>query len=524
MIEDATVNDPGKPVNEDRISKISIFLLVLLVVYVIIRGLAGAATKTLWYDELITLSVSSQGSLSKIWQALASGVDGQPPGFHLVETGTTSLIQNRHIALRLPSVLAFAAVLICIFAYLKKRSGPVIALLCSLLCLSTVLFERYAIEARPYCLEVACFAIALVCYQRTWSILLGLCFVVAQTFHHYSLFAMMPFGMAEFVYLLRTRRFRWPLWLALIVGPLPLAAFWPLLSRIRDLYGAHLFEQYGLRSLPATYGAFFLTDSGYGAAVVAVCALGVLATRFQFPRNLDPVIPNDRDSDIAEGTLLLGLIALPPIVYLIMKVMHGGMRDSYVLVAILGLCISIGCVLSQARLWGVAVFAVFLLTDVGLREFKFWESAHSFHYVNPSLGLAEFIRDAGYGESKLPIVFASGMIYVPMAHYAPGPLFRKMFYLTDEGKQLTYQRADTFDKHVKILSLYEPLQIRDYQDFTAEHPVFLLYGEDPGYGNTWLAEYLTREGYSVQALAVDPTRKLFLVDTRIKIQSVAVSK
>ena len=183
------------------------------------------------------------------------------------------------------------------------------------------------------------------------------------------------------------------------------------------------------------------------------CALlGVLATRFQFPRNLDPVIPNDRDSDIAEGTLLLGLIALPTIVYLIMKVMHGGMRDSYVLVAILGLCISIGCVLSQARLSGVAVFAVFLLTDVELK-FKFWESAHSFHYVNPSLGLAEFIRDAGTANLEPPIVFASGMIYVPMAHYAPGPLFRKMFYLTDEGKQLTYQRADTFDKHVKILSL-----------------------------------------------------------------------
>ncbi len=56
---------------------------------------------------------------------------------------------NKQVALRLPSILAFPCTLICVFAYVKRRSGELIACLCALLFLSTNLFHTYLIEAQP---------------------------------------------------------------------------------------------------------------------------------------------------------------------------------------------------------------------------------------------------------------------------------------------------------------------------------------------------------------------------------------
>ena len=80
---------------------------------------------------------------------------------------------------------------------------------------------------------IACIAFALVCYQRLpslrWAALLGISLFLAESFHYYAVLAMIPFGFAEAVLLLRTRRIRWGVWLALACGTLPLIVFWPLL-------------------------------------------------------------------------------------------------------------------------------------------------------------------------------------------------------------------------------------------------------------------------------------------------------
>jgi hypothetical protein len=506
--------------------KIANLLLCFLLLYVVLRNVVGAATSGFWFDEIITSSIAAQPGMKAIWAALTTGVDGQPPGFYVVERASAALIGKKEIAMRLPSILAFPFTLACIFVYVRRRSGEPVAFLSALLLLSTTLFERYATEARPYALVVACFAFALVCYQRLpsifWTVMLGLSLVVAQSFHHYSLFAMVPFGLAEAVVLLTARKFRWTVWLAILLGPAPLAFFWSFLAQLKFLVGAHFQVQYTFTSIPSTYGEFFLVDSGYGAALAAVCVVSVirlyLAPLHECKTNMD-----SRNGDLAEGTLLLGLVGLPFIAFSVVKVMHGSMRSSYLIVLVLGVCLAVAGILSRVRPWIVALFAVFLLFDVGLREYKFWQSAHTLHLVTPAVHFEQFLHATGYDSTELPVVIASGMIYTPLAYYESGLLSKRLFYLTDEAKQLYFQGTDTFDKNVKLLQNYTPLQIRDFTEWTTNHPIFLVYGEDPGYGNTWLAQYLSREGYSVQALAVDPTRRLFLVNMGIKVQKDSAS-
>ncbi len=60
-------------------------LMGLLLLYAIVRSLVAAAGKAFWYDELLTLTVSSLGSWKAILDALHRPLDGQPPLFYVIE-------------------------------------------------------------------------------------------------------------------------------------------------------------------------------------------------------------------------------------------------------------------------------------------------------------------------------------------------------------------------------------------------------------------------------------------------------
>jgi hypothetical protein len=499
-------------------------LLGALILYSLVRGFVGAATKTMWYDELATEALTAQPNLKVIWESLERPFDGSPIGFYVVERLGFGLFKNKEIATRLPAILAIPITISCVFVYVNKRNGSLVAFLCAVLVLPTILFARYGIEGRPYALLVACIAFALVCYQRVpaafWTIMLAVSLAFAQTIHHFAVFAMVPFGLAEAVFFLRMKQFRWKVWLSLACGPLPLVFFLPLLARYRSYYGGHFYVTYTLTSVPATFGNFFLTDSAYGAALAAVCIVGVMVAQFR-ERDEVQTAGAARNGDLVEGTLLLGLLCLPLIVYIAIAVMHGGVRDAYILPAILGVYLAVGRILSLSRRIGAALFIVFLAANVGVREFRFWRSAHTLRLEKPSDGLETLLRSSGYADSGLPIVVASGMIYVPLAYYSPQRLAKRLFYVSD-ARDLLDPSGDMFNRNVKFFKDYMPLQLADYGTFIAEHPVFLLYGEEPeSYGEMWVTKHIFHEGYLVQAVGVDPIRRLFLVNAKMKNQETA---
>jgi hypothetical protein len=485
-------------------------LMGSLIIYVVVRSIVAAATKPFWFDELLTLTVSSLPSMKAVWTALAHALDGQPPGFYFVERNFVTAVHSKEIALRLASIITFPVTLVCVFIYAKKRSGETIALLCAFLLLLTSLFTRYAVEARPYSMMIACFAFALVCYQRVpnplWTVLFAVTLAIAQTLHHYSVLSMVPFGIAETVFLARAKKFRWQVWLALVVGAVPLLFFWPLLAQLKAAVGVHYYERYSYSAVPGTYGAFFLTDSAFATAVVAVAVAGIIGSRF-LRRTETPSKISDLDA--AEGTLLLSLTLLPLIAFTIVNVMHGGMRDAYILASLLGIALALAGALSIARPGVVAMFAVFVFFSVAVREYKFWRSDHSLHFRSPAADVQEFVEKNG--NPKLPVVISSGMRYTPLNCYASPAFAKRMFYLMDKDKLYKYEGTDTFDKTVEILGNYMPLQVRDFSEFTAEHPEFLLYTEEPDDGGTWLPIYLSREAESMRTVVVEPSRRLYLV-------------
>jgi len=189
-----------------------------MVVYAALRNLAQATIKPLWFDELLTQVMARQPGLSALWRALKTAADGNPPPFYLIERVVAALPINEHIAYRLPSILAFSAILICLYFFVERRSGPLTGLLCASLVLMTPLYNYYADEARPYSMMIACLAFALVCYQRvpavSWTMGLFASLFLAMSLHYYAVLAFLPFFAAELLFALSSRRWRllvWPL-------------------------------------------------------------------------------------------------------------------------------------------------------------------------------------------------------------------------------------------------------------------------------------------------------------------------
>jgi hypothetical protein len=488
----------------------------LLVAYVIVRGVVGAVVKPFWFDELLTLAIAGQPSLQGMWHALTRGFDSQAPGFYLVEHAALKIVANKQIALRLPSILAFPCTLICVFVYTRKRAGDVIACVAALLLLTTSLFHTYLIEARGYSMMLACIAFAMVCYQRLpsrfWAVMLAVSFFVAETIHYYTVFSMIPFGLAEGVFCLRTRRVRWTVWLAFAFGTLPLIIFWPLLENLKRYYGPHIFSHPVFSAVRQYYAAFFLlNESELGMALALVAITGIFWSHFRI--DTDHGQTQSSDPAFGEKTLALGLIVVPFIVFVVARVMHSGLLSRYVLAAALGVVLGLSCATWVAGRRATALFALSVACVVGVRESRFWRNPQfdPFGAEFSATSKEEFVQVQNFVQGDdhlaLPVVFTQGMLYCQIAYYSPPDWTSRLVYLADEEKELATEHSDTLVKAMEGLSEFFPLRIERYSKFVAAQPEFLLYSE----GADWTTTSVLGEAVSVRLLQIEGERRLYLV-------------
>jgi hypothetical protein len=482
--------------------------------YVIVRSLVAAAHNPFGFDEILTQTISMQPSVHGIWDAIRNAVDGQGPLFYLLERAASKLINNREVALRLPGTIAFACTLLCIFVYVKRRNGEVIAFLCMSILLLTNAFHSYAVDARAYSLVLACIAFALVCYQRVssmrWALLLAITLACAESLHYYAVFAMAPFFLAEAFVLLRTYHFRWKVWAALAFGVLPLLVFWPLLARMKAYYGPHLWKNYSLSSIPVNYGSFFFVGSAFGVSVIVVSMASVIAALLRQPPKSQAGEQHDRMQP-AEGVLILTLMASPLIIFISTSVLGGSMVERYTLSAILGISLAIGWALSLARPSVLLFFSLCLFSSVALHELSFWSSTwrHPFFLSPPARGAESFVTEAGH--SDIPVAVSDGLTYLPLAYYASPSFADRLVYLADPDKSAAYLGYDSVDRGLLAVRDFGPFQVKDYSKFIASQPVFFVLVEEPGVGFDWLMRELSGKA-SLQLVETKNNRRLYLVD------------
>lgn len=495
------------------IEKLAPWLLGGLLCYASFKSFFDAAFRSFWYDEVCTWVMVRQPNLSTVWRALAHGVDGQPPAYYVVEWIASHLSRNDQISFRIPSIIAFSCTTICLFVFIKRRSGPINSLLFASIPLFSILFTTYAVEARPYALVMACISFALICYQRVpdvrWTILLAVSLALAQALHYFAAIIFVPFFAAEAVFFLKTRRLRLSVWLALFCGFIPLACFWPLFSRFRALYSAHYWSLPSLKAAEGCYGWIFNANFTFGMILVTVTVLAILGRmRFDERRAANPNPPSTEL--LHEQTLVLGLLLVPFLTYLVAELGHGGFTSRYALSAVLGFPLAAGYVFPpiKNRTLG-ATSILLLLLAFTFHEHRFW-TTRIFEFESPAVPAEALIKAAGHPD--LPVVVSDAIGYLPLMYYASPEWRKKFVLLVDPSEAVKYLGNNSNEIEMRAMRDYGPLQVCDFKPFAAQHPTFLLYSSDAGFGGDWWGLRLYREGYTFKMLAMkDYWTRVYLV-------------
>ena len=484
--------------------------LVGLLLYVLVRSLFAAAGKPFWYDEVLTLAVTSQGSWKGIVTALHAPIDGQPPLFYIVERLASGLIRNQQIAYRLPSITAFLWTVSCVFIYVKERGKEMVALLSATLLLMTGAFQTYSVEARPYSIVVACFAFALVCYQRlpstAWTLFLAMTLALAQSFHYYAVLAMVPFGLAEAAVFFNTRKFRWPVWAALVFGAVPLVLQWKTLAINRDYYGPHFWAHFSFTDLPKTYGELFLELSSFGGGIAVLTLVAIFWTYIES-------LPKAERQGQATSTgfsqlvLLSGFVLLPLIAYLATRAMHSGLTTRYVLPTVIGFALAFGFTLSRASGKALVLSAAFVLACLGVHELHFWRFVAKDIREVRSRGavVQKLINSADH--PQLPVVVPDVFTYLPLVYYSSANLKNRLMFLPPP---LESGNWDTTNKGIALLQFYWPVRVHEASDFLSLNHSFLIY-LDENERCDWLTTSVKEQGWSLRTLALNESGKLYLV-------------
>ncbi len=238
------------------------FFLFTLFAYYWVLVLVQARVKLFWADELITLSIAMQPGMIGIWRALVAGADPNPPLLHLMVQASTHTFGVGPVAVRLPAMFCVFLTLGLLWAMLRRWVQPVFAAVGVLVFMATRGFD-YAYDARSYA-PLLLFTIAALAFW-TWlpdtfargRILLCAAFAAALggavSSNYYGVLATLPVAAGELARSYQGRKFRLEVWLAMVLGLLPLLWYVPLVRHNLGEFGPHAWNPPSVTVIASSY-------------------------------------------------------------------------------------------------------------------------------------------------------------------------------------------------------------------------------------------------------------------------------
>src|ERR1700712_4256491 len=200
-----------------------------------------AHLKLFWDDEFFTLYLSRTPTWHDLLQALATGADQHPPSFYYITHLMTTVFGSGHVTVRLPAILGFWLLCICLYEIVRDLATPEWAVVAMFFPLSTG-FYYYASEARGYGLVCGFAAVAMLSWMRAaahrnrmvYIPLLAVSLAAAVASHYYAGLVVLPLALGELIRARHTKKIDWPIWIAFTGTCVPILAF---LGTIRSARG-----------------------------------------------------------------------------------------------------------------------------------------------------------------------------------------------------------------------------------------------------------------------------------------------
>ena len=465
----------------------------------VLAGMAGAmalaATRPLWFDEVFTWQIATRPSVGDLIAALGP-MDPSPPLHYLLVRGSHAIFGASPFATRLPALLSFLVTLVVLHRLVVPITGPLFALVAVGALLLTPAF-RFAAEARPYALLLACSATSLLAWRaiasgrrrRLGIAGLSASLTAALYAHFYGFLLFVPIAAGEAVRTWTRRRFDLAVWAALTLAGVLALPLLPLVQRCLAVR-ATFWAAPTLARLGLSLGMFrHLALVALLAAVLGIIARcgsrGVEAA----PEPPPPAAPAH---EVAGAAVLA---CLPLIGFLIARLATNAYDGRYVLPALLGALL----LLAHGSRWlrhRRAEIATVLLVAVCL-----FASAHVLRsirraFVEPPLTVPLPLPDHG----PKWVVVANPFAFVQTVQAAPETMDR-LVYLIDGLSRADAPRSSP-DISVLGLSGILPLHVQDLEAFLAAQDRFWLFDETGGLE----ARLRSTDGARGGALAAEPDR------------------
>ena len=360
--------------------------------------------------------------------------------------------------MRLPELLGFLLMSVCVFLFVERRSSPLYALVAVIFPIATIAYG-YAYEARAYGLVLGFSAAALLCWQvaaeagphrRLAALGTAVSLAAAVASHYYAVLILLPLLVGEATRSTVRKRIDW-LVLGSFCGALvPLLAFSPLIAEAKD-YSTSFWAQ------PTWHSAIrFYPDSlmDRPLGVVWPCSrrsswssAGDRRTRRRAGLHLPPS---------HELAALVTLVLLPFFGVALGKLATGAYTDRYVLSALVGITILIALAawwidagVPKLGLSLLLMFALFAGARIVERNCDATEDADG-----QAQALDFLDRHRGAGE---PIVVASPHDFFELSQRVARDGGPRLIYLADPALARRYLETDAVELGVTGMKDIAPL-------------------------------------------------------------------
>lgn len=482
------------------------FLAAFSVFFIAITALRALA-KTLWYDELFTYYMSRLPDAGAIWSAMKGGADLNPPLLYFATRAAQTVLGDGLVATRLPAILGFLLMLLCVFRFVAHRCGAAVAF-ASMLVPALSGAYAFAYEARSYGMVLGFCGLSLVCWQAATEdrprrlALAGLFLSLAAALlsHCYAVLVVIPVALGELTRGFRQRRVDWPVWISLAAACSVTVTYIPLVAASHRFTLDNVTFRPTLKLVATSYQMLFEPL----ILVLAVALAIVAASRRSGDADTAPTRP--AGFPLHEIAAALGLAMTPLFAYLVAKLVSHVFMERYGLAAVIGFAI---------------LFAAFTRRTAGRRTiaaaalpvlFSAWFAGASGLWIVEAtrsrvLAASAPARPHAYEvppqviEMDLPFVASNGLFFLEADHYAPQAFVSRLVYLTDPDAAVRYTGTDVFDRGFPIMHRWFPIRARleDYSTFVRQHRRFLVFG---GFDHPlgWLQKKLLDDGAQLRFL------------------------
>ncbi len=497
-------------------------LLGFSILYFVVTYLI-ASQRLMWNDELHTYYITRLPGFSDVWSALLTGAEQLPPFFYVVTRLSVTLFGENQLAIRLPALIGFWGMCLCLYRFVSKHTSPLYGLIAMLFPLIIDVYS-YSFEGRPYGMLLGFGGLALISWQTATEgshrkiALAGIALSLAAAIaiHYYAVLLLFPLMLAEIVRTLSRRKTDLCVWAMMLLGLVPLLCVIPLIKQAAT-YSSGFWTEFGWNSIQTFY--FYQ----FAPAILPILALLILTAMDAWIR------PNWRANSekriagrfpLHELIALLGLILTPVVALIAAFLVTGAFTDRYVLQASIGMSALIavgmaGLFNNRAHLAVVFIFLIgigFLARGVNIANLV--KNDVKDLEATVSLMQSECRED-------LPIVLSDSHIFTKLSYYGPPEVATRLLYLADPDASLRYLGHNSVEKG--MLDLLKPwfnLNVQEYDAYRNAHHRFYLYG-DPEHFLNWVMRDLQVSGQDLQLKGQNQEMLLFLVDGQKNPQKTA---